>query len=38
VLAVLDSDQQAMLRGLLERLAANGAECSEQLANQSSSA
>jgi DNA-binding MarR family transcriptional regulator len=27
VLAVLDSDQQATLRGLLERLAANGAEC-----------
>jgi DNA-binding MarR family transcriptional regulator len=38
VLAVLDSDQRATLRGLLERLAANGAECSEQAANQSSNA
>jgi DNA-binding MarR family transcriptional regulator len=34
VLAVLDSDQQATLRRLLEQLAANGAECSEQAANQ----
>ena len=30
VLAVLDSDQQDTLRALLEQIAANGAECSEQ--------
>jgi DNA-binding MarR family transcriptional regulator len=33
VLAVLDSDQQATLRTLLEQIAANGAECSEPLHN-----
>src|ERR1700694_2155046 len=33
VLAVLDSDQQDTLRALLEQIAANGAECSEQLHN-----
>ena len=31
VLAVLDSDQQATLRTLLEQIAADGAECSEPL-------
>jgi DNA-binding MarR family transcriptional regulator len=31
VLAVLDSDQQDTLRALLEQLAADGADCSEQL-------
>jgi DNA-binding MarR family transcriptional regulator len=31
VLAVLDSDQQATLRTLLEQIVANGAECSEPL-------
>jgi DNA-binding MarR family transcriptional regulator len=31
VLAVLDSDQQDTLRALLEQIAANGADCSEQL-------
>jgi hypothetical protein len=33
VLAVLDSDQQATLRALLEQIAANSAECSEHVSS-----